>query len=112
MIQKAITSQVYILLLVLITRIATESFLVETGNNKFLLETTEKNSLMKSVDKSDMQSTRGAKHVFYKNNNTRKKEKGSDYINGLKKKDADVVSKKDNYSFLDVGWVAPSCKIL
>ena len=109
MIQKAITSQVYILLLVLITRIAAESFLVETVNNKFLLETTEKNSLMKSVDKSDMQSTRGAKH---KNNNTRKKEKGSDYINGLKKKDADVVSKKDNYSFLDVGWVAPSCKIL
>ena len=104
MIQKAITSQVYFLLLAFITRIAAKSFLVKTVNNTFLVETAEKNVLMKSVDKSNIQSTRGAKQLTYKNNKILKKEKGSDYANGLNKSDANVVSKRDYYSGLDMDF--------
>ena len=104
MIQKAITSQVYSLLLVFITRIAAKSFLVETVNETFLVETAEKNELIKNVDKSYMQSTRGAKQLSFKTNKTWKNEKGSDYANGIKKNDANVESKRDYYSGFDMDF--------
>ena len=68
------------------------------------METAEKKDLMKSVDKSNMQSTRGAKQLTYKKKYTRKNEKGSDYANDLKKNGANVASKRDYYSGLDMDF--------